>query len=225
MRIRPALLVIVVTAAALPLLGAGATPAGAACKSPMKPGKWSGPITQDFTVQGTAQGVIQVDETGRTDGTMTLDVACNGKVKGTFAAGSFRLTGTYGAGPVSFPIDCTATSVDRPVTGKVTKGAGGKPVIDITYGQMAGDTFSCAPGPIGDAITSAFDASGAATGATVVDAPTGLTLPATKATRTTVSGTSFQSTGGFDPIAVATANLSTLGLTPQITQAWTLTRG
>ena len=48
MRIRPALLAIAIVGAALPLLGGTAAPAGAACKSPMKPGKWSGPITQNF---------------------------------------------------------------------------------------------------------------------------------------------------------------------------------
>jgi hypothetical protein len=201
------------------------TPAVAACKSPMRPGSWTGTVTQDLVVRGVANGVLEADMTGRSSGNLAIQVVCSGKVTGKLAGASYTVDGTFGNAGFRIPVQCSGTAAERAVAGKVTKGAGGKPVIDLSWEPSPGDTFRCAPGPLGDAINATFEASGAATGTTTPGSPNGIRLPASEATKSQVRGTSFQSTGGFDPIALATQNLQQLGLTPQITQGFEFTRG
>lgn len=204
---------------------AGATPVAAACKSPMRPGSWTGTVEQDFVVRGVANGVLDADVTGRSSGNLAIKVVCSGKVSGKLTSASYTVDGTFGSAGFRIPVQCSGAAAERAVAGKVTKGAGGKPVIDLGWEPSPGDTFQCAPGPFGDALNAAFEASGAATGTTTPGSPNGIRLLASEATKSRVAGTSFQLTGGFDPIALATQNLQQQGLTPQITQAFEFTRG
>jgi hypothetical protein len=227
MRARVAVLVLTIAALVVPLTAGFAAPADAAparpaCKSPMKSGTWAGPVTQKFEVNGSASSGLTVTQQGTTAATLTLKVACNGKASGTITDSTFDLEGSSGIAGINFPVRCTGTTGEVPVTGTVTKGSGGKPVIAITYGTAASETFQCEPGPIGDILNAQFAARG--TGTTTPGAPNGLSMPATAATKSVVKGTSFQATGGFDPIAISVQSLQAQGLTPTITQAWELTR-
>ncbi|MBM3659441.1 MAG: hypothetical protein FJW95_08035 [Actinobacteria bacterium] len=222
MRVRTMGLVMIVTSALIPV-SLGGTAAAAKCASPMKAGTWSGPITQKVDVNGTASSGLTVTQQGATAGTLTLKVACNGKAAGTITDSTFDLDGSSGIAGINFPVRCRGTTGEVPVAGTVKKGAGGKPVIDITYGAAASQTFQCDPGPVGDFLNAQFATP--EPGTTTPGAPTGLSLPATTATRATVAGTSFQATGGFDPIAISVQSWQSQGLTPMITQAWELTRG
>jgi hypothetical protein len=162
---------------------------------------------------------------GRSSGDLAIKVTCKGRVSGRLTSASYTVDGTFGSAGFRVPVQCSGAAAERVVAGKVIKGAGGRPVIDLTWEPSSGDTFRCAPGPFGDALNAAFEASGAATGTTTPGSPNGIRLLASEATRSRVAGTSFQSTGGFDPVAIATQNLQQLGLTPQITQGFELTRG
>ena len=209
--------------ASLPLLVGAPTPAGAACKSPLKAGTWTGPVTQGFAVNGTTSAGLTVTQQGSAAATLTLAVKCKGKATGTIGDSTFELDGSSGVAGISFPLHCSGTTGTRPVTGKVTKGPGGEPVIAFTYGSASSETFQCDPGPIGDLLNAQFAARDTAT--TTPGSPDGLSMPATTATKSAVRGTSFQATGGFDPIAIAVESLQAQGLTPTVTQAWELTRG
>jgi len=140
--------------------------------APMKPGSWTGTVTQEMVVQGTATSGMEVDATGRSSGDLSLKVKCNGKATGTFDGGTFTIDGTFSLAGFSTPLQCTGTTGERPVAGKVRKGSAKLPVIDLTYGEATDETFDCGAGPFGDALTQAF-AQNEATTATSPGAPTG----------------------------------------------------